>query len=139
VVEAARFYVERKAPKERVTKSPKKRAASASMEKPNDQGSSIQSPDPTERSRHISAAIRDAVFLRVGERCSFVGPTGHRCEATHHLHVDHIDPFASGGTHALEILRVLCGAHNGRLADLEFGAVDADGVAVGTRRSRVRQ
>lgn len=50
-----------------------------------------------------------------------VGANGRRCEATHHLQIDHIVPFALGGSHAPDNPRVLCGAHNGRRAELTFG------------------
>jgi 5-methylcytosine-specific restriction endonuclease McrA len=73
------------------------------------------------RTRHIPAAVRDEVFLRDGERCTFVGTNGNRCNATHGLQIDHIVPFAHGGTHDPENLRTLCGAHNRMLAKDVFG------------------
>ena len=103
IVEAARFYVEKRGPKERESA----KAAAASTDSP--------------RTRHIPAAVRDAVMLRDGEQCTFVATNGRRCPATLDLHIDHIDPFAFGGTHEPENLRVLCGAHNRRRAEQTFG------------------
>ena len=59
-----------------------------------------------------SRATRDAVLLRDGEPCTFVGVDGRRCTAMHNLQIDHIQPYAHGGMHDPENLRVLCGAHN---------------------------
>ncbi len=71
------------------------------------------------RSRHIPAALRDAVFLRDDGRCTWIGDDGVRCSASAHLQVDHIVPFCRGGKHELGNLRLLCGKHN-RLAALEL-------------------
>lgn len=60
-------------------------------------------------------------MLRDHERCTFKGPNGHRCTATHNLHIDHITPFAKGGTHDPENLRVLCANHNQHEARKQFG------------------
>lgn len=78
--------------------------------------------DQASRSRHIPRATRDLVLLRDGQQCTYVGPTGCRCEARTNLHVDHIHPYALGGGNEAENLRVLCAAHNGRLAERTFGA-----------------
>ena len=123
VVETARYYVERKAPKERVAKTAKERVATVPTESADDNGSPTAPANP---SRHIPAATRDAVFLRDGERCTFVGRHGRRCLATYHLQIDHVVPFAFGGTHAPENLRVLCGAHNRRRAEFTFGVRGPD-------------
>ena len=73
------------------------------------------------RSRHIPKATRDEVMLRDGERCTFVGEDGHRCTAQRNLHIDHIVPFARGGTHDAANLRVLCANHNQYEARRVFG------------------
>ena len=101
LVEAARFYVEKRGPRQRES------AKAASTE--------------STRTRHVPAAVRDAVMLRDGERCTFVSSNGRRCPATLDLHVDHVVPFALGGTHESENLRLLCGAHNRRRAEKTFG------------------
>ena len=73
-------------------------------------------------SRHIPDEVRDAVFLRDGGRCAFVARDGTRCESRHGLQMDHIRPFAAGGTHDMSNLRLLCAAHNRRAAELTLGA-----------------
>jgi len=51
-------------------------------------------------------------MLRDKRRCTFKSRTGRECHSTHNLQIDHIKPFALGGTHDPENLRVLCAAHN---------------------------
>jgi hypothetical protein len=64
-------------------------------------------------SRHIPNPIRRAVFKRQAEGCEYLAlGTNHRCGSRHGLQVDHIIPFAEGGTHDPSNLRLLCGAHN---------------------------
>jgi hypothetical protein len=52
--------------------------------------------DPT--TRYVPAAVRHEVFRRDGNRCTFTGPTGHRCNSTHQLELHHIIPFSLGGS-----------------------------------------
>ena len=66
----------------------------------------------TRRTRHVPNATRRAVFARDGHRCSFVSEDGTRCSVTHDLQVDHVERYAHGGSHDVENLRLLCGAHN---------------------------
>ena len=73
------------------------------------------------RSRHIPANTRAAVFDRDAHRCSYVAADGTRCNATRNLEIDHVEPFALGGSHEAENLRVLCAAHNRRAAERVFG------------------
>jgi len=72
-------------------------------------------------SRHVPAAIRDAVFRRDGGRCTYVGSGGVRCSARTGLELDHIKPFALGGGHTVDNLRLLCAAHNRLRAERSFG------------------
>ena len=76
---------------------------------------------PETRTRHIPNAARNEVMLRDDQQCSFVGEDGHRCTARHNLHIDHIRPWAKGGTHDPANLRVLCAAHNQHEARRAFG------------------
>ncbi|MEJ2720687.1 MAG: HNH endonuclease [bacterium] len=78
------------------------------------------------RSRHIPAKTRDAVFVRDKNRCTHVGPNGKRCESTYRLHIDHIAPYARGGTNALSNLRLLCAKHNKLEAKRVYGAARID-------------
>jgi 5-methylcytosine-specific restriction endonuclease McrA len=47
------------------------------------------------------------VFTRDKGRCTFKGATGSHCGSTRHLQIDHIVPFARGGTNAASNLRLL--------------------------------
>ena len=96
------FYLEHDGPKPR-----KQKAEETAKPKP-----------PT---RHIPRTTRKAVFDRDGHRCTYVAADGTRCTATHDLQVDHVQPFALGGTNEPDNLRVLCGAHNRRRAEETFG------------------
>jgi hypothetical protein len=73
------------------------------------------------RSRRIPAATRDAVFARDEGRCTYVGSNGERCAATHHLQIDHVIPYARGGTNTLGNLRLLCERHNKKEAERILG------------------
>lgn len=96
-VETMRFYLKQKAPKQR--KATEKRR----------------------NSRHVPRAVRDEVMIRDGQRCTYVGKNGKRCSCKHNLQIDHIKPWALGGAHEPENLRVLCAAHNRHQARKTFG------------------
>ena len=96
-VELVEFYLKHKAPKQR---KPSK---------------------PRPLTRHIPTATRDQVMLRDKQRCTFRSRSGRKCNSTHNLQIDHIKPFALGGTHEAENLRVLCAAHNRHMARKTFG------------------
>jgi 5-methylcytosine-specific restriction endonuclease McrA len=74
-----------------------------------------------EPSRHIPDEVRDVVFIRDGGQCTFVALDGTRCRCRGGLHIDHITPFANGGRIDMSNLRLLCGAHNRRAAELSMG------------------
>ncbi len=76
-------------------------------------------PEPT---RHIPARIRDDVFIRDGGQCTFVAPDGHRCLEQARLEVDHVVPFALGGSHSPGNLRLMCQTHNRLMAERMFGS-----------------
>jgi 5-methylcytosine-specific restriction endonuclease McrA len=73
------------------------------------------------KSRHIPDETRDQVFVRDRGQCSFVAPDGTQCECKKGLQIDHIMPYAAGGTHELSNLRLLCGAHNRLAAEKAMG------------------
>lgn len=66
-------------------------------------------------------ALRDAVILRDGGRCTFTSPDGRRCRALERLEADHIVPKAKGGGNELSNLRTLCRSHNQLAAEEIFG------------------
>jgi hypothetical protein len=72
-------------------------------------------------SRHIPAAVRRAVRERDGGRCRYVDDHGRRCSARDGLEFHHRRPFALGGDHSPGNISLLCRAHNGRLAEVDYG------------------
>jgi 5-methylcytosine-specific restriction endonuclease McrA len=54
---------------------------------------------------------RQLAWKRAGGRCELVAD-GRRCGSRDGCQVDHIIGLASGGTHHLDNLRVLCGHHH---------------------------
>jgi hypothetical protein len=72
-------------------------------------------------SRHIPAAVRRAVRERDGGRCRYVDDHGRRCSARDGLEFHHRRPFAFGGDHSPGNISLLCRAHNGRLAEVDYG------------------
>jgi hypothetical protein len=73
------------------------------------------------RSRSIPAQIKQAVWLRDGGCCSFVYPDGKRCNSKFAIELDHAKPFAKGGDHSVNNLRLCCQVHNALYAVREFG------------------
>jgi hypothetical protein len=73
------------------------------------------------KSRHIPASVKRAVWQRDDGRCAFKGPHG-RCVETGFLVYHHVVPFADGGETSPSNLELRCRAHNQYEADLWFGA-----------------
>jgi hypothetical protein len=72
--------------------------------------------------RYVSRPVRRFVYERDEYRCTFIDPeTGRRCESKHRLELDHVVPFARGGSNAPDNLRLACRAHNQRWAIRVFG------------------
>jgi hypothetical protein len=75
-----------------------------------------------EPSRYISPATRDSVYNRDKGRCTFVGSTGRRCESRWDLEIHHDGtPYAMGGGHSIQNLRLLCASHNMLDAERVYG------------------
>ena len=65
------------------------------------------------RSRAIPAAVRRQVWKRDRGCCSYVdGGRGRRCGSRHLLEIDHVVPYALGGSAEPDNLRLLCAAHH---------------------------
>ena len=63
--------------------------------------------------RAIPAAVKRQVWERDRGCCSYVDRgSGRRCGSRHLLQIDHILPFALGGSAAPDNLRLLCAAHH---------------------------
>ena len=109
--------------------SPAKRAGVAQLEgrsRPRPEaagpsGGSAQQPRRARRSRYIPVPVRREVWRRDGGCCSYVDPhSGRRCGSRFLLELDHIVPFALGGSAEPGNLRVRCSAHH-RLRHREYG------------------
>jgi hypothetical protein len=78
---------------------------------------------PITRSRYIPAAVRRTVHQKSGGQCCYVNAaTGRRCGERRNLQIDHVQPYALGGTHEVRNLQVLCRPHNLMRARDTFGA-----------------
>ncbi len=67
--------------------------------------------------RYVSAKFRRELTQESGHQCTFKSASGVRCNQTAYLQIDHVRPWAMGGSsHEKENLRVLCRAHNQLLA-----------------------
>ncbi|MGH7724298.1 MAG: HNH endonuclease [Candidatus Eiseniibacteriota bacterium] len=73
------------------------------------------------RDRYVPARVKRGVWKRDQGRCTFVGESGHRCEARSFLEFDHIEPLARGGSATREGTRLRCRAHNQFEAERVFG------------------
>ena len=63
--------------------------------------------------RAIPAAVKRRVWNRDQGRCSYVDRTsGRRCASRHLLEIDHVVPYARGGSAEPDNLRLLCAAHH---------------------------
>lgn len=100
-----------------------KAAAKALLEKIEREKTRISSQKPLRAgSRRVPAAVKVEVWNRDGGRCAFVSEDGRRCDSRDALEFDHIQPWALGGRSDLvENIRLLCRAHNLRLARRRFG------------------
>ncbi len=84
-------------------------------------GGSAQPPHRARRSRYIPAPVRRAVWRRDRGCCSYVDPhSGRRCGSRFLLELDHIVPFALGGSAEPRNLRLHCAAHH-RFRHREYG------------------
>src|SRR5204862_7230588 len=75
-----------------------------------------------DRSRHVPAHVRQAVWERDGGQCTFVSKDGKRCDERGRLEFDHIQEFARGGKSTIEAMRLLRRAHNQYAAECTYGA-----------------
>lgn len=72
--------------------------------------------------RYLPQAVRNEVRKRDGDKCSYISPEGHACDATHFLEFDHVFPWALGGEHESRNVRLLCRTHNRLSAEIFFGS-----------------
>lgn len=70
--------------------------------------------------RYVPKALRREVMAEGGHQCSYRAASGVRCLQTAHIQIDHLRPWAKGGSSLdKHNLRPLCRAHN-----LMFGRKD---------------
>ena len=70
-------------------------------------------PQPRVRRRAIPVAVRRQVWERDRGCCSYVDRgSGRRCGSRHLLEIDHVVPYALGGSAEPDNLRLLCAAHH---------------------------
>ena len=81
----------------------------------------LSETDTAPSSRHIPAAVRRAVFERDGGQCRYVDERGRRCSERDRLEFHHRQPFAFGGDHGPQNIRLMCRAHNAYLAEHDYG------------------
>jgi hypothetical protein len=72
-------------------------------------------------SRNIPASVKRAVRERDGNRCTWVAPSGHRCNERRRLQFHHDDPFGAGGKPTADRVRLLCRTHNLHESKLFYG------------------
>ena len=73
----------------------------------------VETKERTMDTRYIPRGIRKEVWKKDGGQCRYVSPSGKRCQGTRFLHVDHVQPWALGGSsHDAANLRLLCSEHN---------------------------
>ncbi len=82
---------------------------------------SVEESDTSPSSRYIPAAVKRAVYDRDRGQCSFVGDNGRRCTERSRLEFHHRHPYGRGGGHKVENITLLCRAHNGHLAERDYG------------------
>ncbi len=81
----------------------------------------LEDADTAPSSRYIPAPVRRAVWERDSGRCTFVDGHGRRCTECDNLEFHHNDPFARGGDHRPENIRLTCRTHNVYLAERDYG------------------
>lgn len=76
---------------------------------------------PQASARRIPAAIRRAVAKRDEERCTYVSPSGRRCNTRDFLEFHHEIPWVRDRSHTIDNITLRCRAHNQHAADQDFG------------------
>ncbi len=72
-------------------------------------------------SRRPPDSVRQCALERAGYQCEYRGPGGVRCTQRTGLEIDHIEPYAKGGSTSERNLRVLCKSHKLLVAAREYG------------------
>lgn len=108
------------APERRVQRREARIAAAARKTKVDDCGTGAKTrPRPSSRAGRL--ADRDRVLVDAGNQCSYRASDGTECRARSFIEIDHVRPWALGGTSDRENLRPLCRTHNLMMAQRTFG------------------
>ncbi len=93
-----------------------------SLLQPAEVKSNVQNP-PKTQSRHCSAQAERAVWARAQSRCEHVDEkTGHRCDETRRLQLDHVIPYAISQDSSEKNIELVCTQHNLYRASQWFGS-----------------
>lgn len=85
-------------------KDPERKVAA----KPTSQNTKISDSN----TRYVPQRVKLAVYHRDSGQCAYVSPEGRRCQERGAIEIDHIQPYALGGSTSVENLRLLCQNHN---------------------------
>jgi hypothetical protein len=72
-------------------------------------------------SRHVSASVRRAVWVRDLGCCAFMSGDGRRCGERGFVEFHHVVPYGVGGPPTVDNLELRCRAHNAYEANLYYG------------------
>ena len=87
--------------------------ATPAAPRPGPRATASDAPRSHARSRAIPAAAKRQVWERDQGCCSYVDrDSGRRCGSRHRLQIDHVLPYALGGSAEPDNLRLLCAAHH---------------------------
>ena len=122
--EALELYIEKHCPREKQKRREARKESKVEVIEPVSPKDNNEQATVTEKalSRHIPAAVKEKVLHRDNYQCSYVSPSGTKCSCRRNLEIDHIVPFALGGSSDFNNLRVLCASHNLHAARRAFGA-----------------
>ncbi|MFN8369911.1 MAG: HNH endonuclease signature motif containing protein [Bacteriovoracaceae bacterium] len=76
--------------------------------------SALKEPSTIKITRNIPLSIKRKVYIRANYQCE-------KCKSKKYLNIDHVWPFAKGGKHSLDNMRILCSACNQRERVKIFG------------------
>jgi hypothetical protein len=108
--------------KSKVEAEPKEIKPSTDREKKTNDKTKTTPVKETPPSRSIGKNKRLVLFQEANYQCEYRSPsTGRRCECKSDLQVDHLYPYAWGGSNDKGNTRILCGQHNFFYAEQTLG------------------
>jgi 5-methylcytosine-specific restriction endonuclease McrA len=108
------LLLERAAKRKGLVKKPRKSPAAPRQARTERDGSARDG-------RYVPAHIRRAVWQRDGGRCQFPLEGGGICGSTYRVQLDHVVPWARGGSSTIDNLRCACDVHNRQAARQAYG------------------